>query len=114
MKFLPANNMKNNGNRFDITSSIMNALTFGLLITAISGFAQEQSPTLIAAEVIALLVIGFFLCASPTQPAFPTTAGRFTAYPYFCLVDRNISLLVCRPNAGHGFTALFPTNRLGS
>lgn len=39
----------------------MNALTFGLLITALSGFAQGQSLKLIGAELVALMVVGFSL-----------------------------------------------------
>lgn len=46
--------------RFDIASAVMNALTFGLLITALSGFAQGQSLLLTVAEVAALLIIGYF------------------------------------------------------
>ncbi|AJI81244.1 putative transport protein [Yersinia enterocolitica] len=92
MKFLPANNMKNNGNRFDITSSIMNALTFGLLITAISGFAQEQSPTLIAAEVIALLVIGFFFVRRQLSQPFPLLPVDLLRIPIFAL---SIGTSVC-------------------
>ncbi|MFP1452183.1 hypothetical protein ACLB1N_11175 [Escherichia coli] len=38
----------------------MNALTFGLLITALSGFAQGQSLTLIAAELVVMVVVGIF------------------------------------------------------
>ncbi|CNF07593.1 putative transport protein [Yersinia enterocolitica] len=83
MKFLPVNNMKSNGNRFDVTSSIMNALTFGLLITAISGFAQEQSPTLIAAEVIALLVIGFFFVRRQLSQPFPLLPVDLLRIPLF-------------------------------
>ncbi|EKN4863835.1 MFS transporter [Yersinia enterocolitica] len=92
MKFLPANNMKSNGNRFDVTSSIMNALTFGLLITAISGFAQEQSPTLIAAEVIALLVIGFFFVRRQLSQPFPLLPVDLLRIPIFAL---SIGTSVC-------------------
>lgn len=42
----------------------MNALTFGLLITALSGFAQGQSLTLIGAELLVLVVVGFSSCAA--------------------------------------------------
>ncbi|HFG9647109.1 TPA: MFS transporter [Yersinia enterocolitica] len=92
MKFLPANNMKSNGSRFDVTSSIMNALTFGLLITAISGFAQEQSPTLIAAEVIALLVIGFFFVRRQLSQPFPLLPVDLLRIPIFAL---SIGTSVC-------------------
>ncbi|WP_231622846.1 MFS transporter, partial [Yersinia rohdei] len=85
MKFLPANNMKSNGNSFDFTSCIMNALTFGLLITAISGFAQGQSPTLIAAEVIALLLIGFFFVRRQLKQPFPLLPVDLLRIPIFAL-----------------------------
>ena len=51
MRFLPPNGSRASKPRFDLPSAVMNALTFGLLITALSGFAQGQSLTLIAAEL---------------------------------------------------------------
>ncbi|CNI09892.1 MFS transporter [Yersinia pekkanenii] len=85
MKYLPANNMKSNGNRFDFTSCVMNALTFGLLITAISGFAQGQSPTLIAAEIVALLLIGFFFVRRQLSQSFPLLPVDLLRIPIFAL-----------------------------
>lgn len=58
MRFLPPNGSRGSKPRFDLPSAIMNALTFGLLITALSGFAQGQSLTLIAAEVAVMIVVG--------------------------------------------------------
>lgn len=40
MRFLPPNGSRASKPRFDLPSAVMNALTFGLLITALSGFAQ--------------------------------------------------------------------------
>ncbi len=85
MKYLPANNTKSNGNRFDFNSSIMNALTFGLLIIAISGFAQGQSATVIAAEIIALLVIGFFFVRHQLSQPFPLLPVDLLRIPIFAL-----------------------------
>lgn len=45
IRFLPANIAHDTKPRFDLPSAVMNALTFGLLITALSGFAQGQSLT---------------------------------------------------------------------
>lgn len=61
LRYLPENGPKNTMPRFDLPSAVMNALTFNLLITALSGFAQGQSLSLIAAEIVALLIIGFSL-----------------------------------------------------
>ncbi|WP_145520870.1 MFS transporter [Yersinia mollaretii] len=85
MKYLPANSTKSNGNRFDFTSSLMNALTFGLLIIAISGFAQGESPTVIAAEIIALLVIGFFFVRRQLKQPFPLLPVDLLRIPIFAL-----------------------------
>ncbi|WP_145495867.1 MFS transporter [Yersinia bercovieri] len=85
MKYLPANSAKSNGNRFDFTSSIMNALTFGLLIIAISGFAQGQSPTVIAAEIVALLIIGFFFVRRQLNQPFPLLPVDLLRIPIFAL-----------------------------
>lgn len=85
MKYLPANSTKSNGNRFDFTSSLMNALTFGLLIIAISGFAQGESPTVIAAEIVALLVIGFFFVRRQLKQPFPLLPVDLLRIPIFAL-----------------------------
>lgn len=85
MKYLPANSTKSNGNRFDFTSSLMNALTFGLLIIAISGFAQGESPTVIAAEIVALLIIGFFFIRRQLKQPFPLLPVDLLRIPIFAL-----------------------------
>ncbi|CNF78835.1 putative transport protein [Yersinia pseudotuberculosis] len=85
IKFLSANNTKSNGNRFDITSCVLNALTFGLLITAISGFSQGQSPAVIAAQVVALLLIGFFFVRRQLTQSFPLLPVDLLRIPIFAL-----------------------------
>ncbi|WP_048901951.1 MFS transporter, partial [Yersinia pseudotuberculosis] len=85
IKFLPANNTKSNGNRFDITSCVLNALTFGLLIIAISGFSQGQSPAVIAAQVVALLLIGFFFVRRQLTQSFPLLPVDLLRIPIFAL-----------------------------
>ncbi|OML00569.1 multidrug MFS transporter [Yersinia pestis subsp. microtus bv. Talassica] len=85
INFLPANNTKSNGNRFDITSCVLNALTFGLLITAISGFSQGQSPAVIAAQVVALLLIGFFFVRRQLTQSFPLLPVDLLRIPIFAL-----------------------------
>lgn len=70
LRYLPENSAKSSMPRFDLPSAVMNALTFGLLITALSGFAQGQSLTLIGAEIVAMLIIGFFFVRR--QLALPT------------------------------------------
>ncbi|CAM6812284.1 Antiseptic resistance protein [Escherichia coli] len=64
MRFLSPNGSRASKPRFDLPSAVMNALTFGLLITALSGFAQGQSLTLIAAELVVMLLLVFSLFAA--------------------------------------------------
>lgn len=84
MRYLPANTGRSKVTRFDLPSAIMNALTFGLLITALGGFAQGQSGALVAAEVMAMLVVGFF-CPPPAQNAGPLLPVDLLRIPLFSL-----------------------------
>lgn len=80
IRFLPANIAHDTKPRFDLPSAVMNALTFGLLITALSGFAQGQSLTLIGAELLVLVVVGFSSCAASflcPSPCYPSTCYAF-------------------------------------
>ena len=85
MKFLPANGQKSDNRRFDPTSAVLNALTFGLLITAISGFAQGQSLTLIFSEIAALLAIGAVFVRRQLRQEFPLLPVDLLRIPIFAL-----------------------------
>ena len=88
IKFLPPNQEKSVGQRFDIPSAIMNALTFGLLISAISGFSQGQSATLITAELLAVAIIGFFFIRRQltlTVPLLPIDLLRIPIFYFQCV-----------------------------
>ena len=63
----------------------MNALTFGLLITALSGFAQGQSLMLTGAELIALLAIGFFFVRRQLTLPVPLLPVDLLRIPLFSL-----------------------------
>lgn len=85
LKFLPANSSKSQGQRFDFTSSLMNALTFGLLITAISGLAQGQNKLLVLAEVVAMLIIGGFFVRRQLSRPFPLLPVDLLRIPIFAM-----------------------------
>lgn len=85
LRFLPPNQQKVQGQRFDIPSAVMNALTFGLLISAISGFSQGQPGTLILSELAALLVIGYFFIRRQLAIAFPILPVDLLRIPIFSL-----------------------------
>ena len=92
MRFLPPNSVRSKIIRFDLPSAIMNALTFGLLITALSGFARGQSTQLVLAEVAAMLVVGFFFVRR--QLTMPVPCCRST-----CCVSHSSLSLSALPSA---------------
>ena len=85
MRFLPPNSARSKIIRFDLPSAIMNALTFGLLITALSGFAQGQSTQLVLAEVAAMLVVGFFFVRRQLTMPVPLLPVDLLRIPLFSL-----------------------------
>lgn len=85
LKYLPANNVKTAGQKFDFISSVMNALTFGLLISAMSGYAQGQDHRLILAEVVGLLVIGWFFVRRQLNKPSPLLPVDLLRIPIFSL-----------------------------
>lgn len=85
MRYLPANPPRRSVTRFDLPSAVMNALTFGLLILALGGFAQGQSLTLIAAEVVTMLVIGFFFIRRQLGLPVPLLPVDLLRIPLFSL-----------------------------
>ncbi|EDH6189845.1 MFS transporter [Salmonella enterica subsp. enterica serovar Typhi] len=85
IRFLPANIAHDTKPRFDLPSAVMNALTFGLLITALSGFAQGQSLTLIGAELLVLVVVGFFFVRRQLSLPVPLLPIDLLRIPPFSL-----------------------------
>ncbi len=82
-RFLPENTQTSSAQRFDILSAIMNALTFGLLLSALSGAAQGQDYRLILAELLALLVIGTLFIRrqlAMTSPLLPVDLLRIPVF----------------------------------
>ncbi|EOX8511525.1 TPA_asm: MFS transporter [Salmonella enterica] len=85
IRFLPANIAHDAKPRFDLPSAVMNALTFGLLITALGGFAQGQSLTLIGAELLVLFVVGFFFVHRQLSLPVPLLPIDLLRIPLFSL-----------------------------
>ena len=98
--------------RFDIASAVMNALTFGLLITALSGFAQGQSLLLTVAEVAALLIIGYFFVRRQLALPVPLLPVDLLRIPLFAL-NMHLHLFVLRPDARPRLSALFLQSVIG-
>ncbi len=89
----------------------MNALTFGLLITALSGFACGQSLTLIGAEL--LVLVGRFFSRAPPAFARPFVTHRLVTHSAFFTLDRHVNLLVLRANVSHGLATFYLQTVLG-
>ena len=70
-KFLPANPVKVEGQRFDVTSAILNALTFGLLISVIDGFAHDIHWYILIPGIFVMLTIGYFFIRRQLHHPFP-------------------------------------------
>lgn len=85
IRFLPPNSSASKITHFDLPSAMMNALTFGLLITALGGFAQGQSGYLVLAEVIAMLIIGFFFVRRQLRMPVPLLPVDLLRIPIFSL-----------------------------
>lgn len=85
MRFLPANPSRSQAPRFDLPSAVMNALTFGLLITALSSFAQGQSLPLVGAELAGMLVVGYFFVRRQLTLPVPLLPVDLLRIPLFSL-----------------------------
>lgn len=70
-KVLPDNPVKIAGRRFDWVSALLSALTFGLLIFVIDGFAHELHFYEILPEIIGVLVIGWLLIRRQLHEPYP-------------------------------------------
>lgn len=85
LRFLPDNPQKSQGQRFDVPSAVMNALTFGLLISLLSGFAQGQNGTLLLVELVLLLIIGTLFIRRQLRLPFPLLPVDLLRIPIFAL-----------------------------
>lgn len=87
VKFLPCNPVKIVGQRFDVWSAVMNALTFGLLISVIDGFAHGIHWYILAPGFVGMLVVGYFFIHRQLNRPYPLL-------PVDLLRNRTFSLAV--------------------
>lgn len=71
LKYLPCNPVKTKGQHFDVTSAIMNVLTFGLLICVIDGFAHDMHWYILAPGFALMLLIGWFFVRRQLHQPYP-------------------------------------------
>lgn len=85
LRYLPDNPQKNSQQRFDPLSALMNALTFGLLLSALSGFSQGVSLRLVAVQLLALAVIGTLFIRRQLKMPVPLFPVDLLRIPVFAL-----------------------------
>lgn len=85
LRFLPDNTQKATQQKFDVPSAIMNALFFGLLISALSGFSQGQNRGLILGEVVAVVLVGIVFIRRQLAMAVPLLPVDLLRIPIFAL-----------------------------
>lgn len=92
------------GHRFDLTSAVLNAVTFGLLITAVDGLGDPGHGMLVAAEAAGGIAIGFLFVRRQLALAAPMLPVDLFRRPIFAL---SVATSVCSYTAqGLAFVSL--------
>lgn len=82
-KLLPINTHFQRNHKFDYISAIANALTFGLFIFALDGFAHSERYSLIIIEGILCIVIGYFFVRRELHQKAPLLPIDLLRIPIF-------------------------------
>ena len=80
------------GARFDATSAVLSAATFGLLISAVDGVAHGQPAFLVGVAVVAMLLAGTALLRRQVSVAAPLLPVDLMRIPLFAL---SLTALTC-------------------
>lgn len=92
LRFLPAGPLRERVQHFDALSAVLNALTFGLLILALSGIAQQQAVFLTLSELTVALLAGVFFVRRQLHQPGPLLPVDLLRIPVFSL---SIGTSVC-------------------
>lgn len=82
--YLPHREKKQNRS-FDKTSALANALTFGLLIYSMEGFAHHENIYLLLIQILLLLVVGTYYIRRQLRQEFPLLPVDLLKIPIFSL-----------------------------
>ena len=82
--YLPHREKKQN-RKFDKTSALANALTFGLLIYSMEGFAHHENAYLLAAQIFLLFIVGYYYIRRQLHQDFPLLPVDLLKIPIFSL-----------------------------
>jgi DHA2 family multidrug resistance protein-like MFS transporter len=83
---------KPTSDRFDVSSAALSAATFGLLISGVDGLAHGQSATVVAAELVGMVVIGALLLRRQRRLTAPLLPLDLLRVPLFAL---SVSSAIC-------------------
>lgn len=105
LRYLPPGPVRDHRYQFDGWSAVLNALTFGLLIIALSGFAQRQEILLTLAELTGALLIGTFFVRRQLyqpRPLLPVDLLRIPIFAFsigtsFCSFSAQMLAFVSLP-----------------
>ena len=89
-RFLPRTPLA--GHPFDPWSAVLNAVTFGLFITALDGIGRGQAPGTVVMELAASIVIGWFFIQRQFAIAAPVLPVDLFRRPVFAL---SVATAIC-------------------
>lgn len=84
-KLLPQNPPKPSSYKFDKVSCVANAVTFGLLVYSLEGFAHNEKPVLIYIQLAALVLVGIFYIRRQLHMEHPLFPVDLLRIPIFSL-----------------------------
>lgn len=84
-RFLPHNPASDTKHKFDKISAIANALTFGLLIYTLEGFAHAENRKFIAIQLVLLIIIGTYFIRRQLKETTPILPVDLLKIPIFAL-----------------------------
>ena len=84
-RFLPHNPTSDTKHKFDKISAIANALTFGLLIYTLEGFAHAENRKFIAIQLVLLIIIGTYFIRRQLKETTPILPVDLLKIPIFAL-----------------------------
>jgi DHA2 family multidrug resistance protein-like MFS transporter len=93
-RFLPRTPLA--GHPFDPLSAVLNAITFGLFITALDGIGRGQGPIMVLGEFAASILVGWFFVRRQYSLAAPMLPVDLFRRPVFAL---SVATAICAHGA---------------
>lgn len=84
-RLLPHNPPAETRHKFDKISAIANALTFGLLIYSLDGFAHSENRRFIGLQIVLLIIIGIYFIRRQLKQTAPILPVDLLRIPIFAL-----------------------------